>query len=103
MRVYRIQILGKGIAKDWDEWYPTLKAAKQRREVLITQNRVRSAYFSDFSIHAVDLFRLSPRTQALTLLNRHHEDLVNPKYWIKTSKEVLPPYRPLVDSNDSTR
>lgn len=94
MRVYRINI-----GAERDEWWATLREAVERRKDLITARY--DPRVVPLSIDAVDLVKLPPKSFAIILLNRHHRG-VHPEKWIKAHRQVVPPYKGQVDSNDST-
>lgn len=93
MRVYRINIM-----EARDEWYATLREAVERRKELVTAPT--EVYGAPLSIDAVDLLRLPPKAFAVLLLNQRR-GRVHASEWIKATRQVTPPYKWQVDSNDS--
>ncbi len=75
MKLYKLDVApdeSAGEGEDWDEWFPSLDAAKDRRQELIDANPTMDGhrYGKDYAVSRVTFTELPPLKLLLAVLNR---------------------------------
>jgi hypothetical protein len=92
MKLYRLNRYphdDAGCGENWDEWFPSLRAAQKRRTQLIHQTRDDDHAFpmgAHYSVDRCEFAQLPPRQLLLAVLNDAG--------FLKTAVRVLPPFEP---------